>query len=76
MQSLSLWHRVEPLLRFVERPSRYINHEYNAAQSSESADYKVTLLYRILRDGQARAHLCHLLIFTSSGILQGCSVKP
>lgn len=74
MQSLSLWHRVEPLLRFVERPSRYINHEYNAAQSSESADYKVTLLYPDTYEiGQANQAL--IILYQIIRDLQGCSVE-
>jgi radical SAM family uncharacterized protein len=30
MPTDSLWERIEPLLLEVERPSRYLNHEYNA----------------------------------------------
>jgi len=41
----SLWHRIEPLLSRVERPSRYINHEHNAHGSQAAADFRVALLY-------------------------------
>jgi radical SAM family uncharacterized protein len=30
MRAVSLWERIEPLLAQVEKPSRYLNHEYNA----------------------------------------------
>ncbi|MDR3037137.1 MAG: radical SAM protein, partial [Coriobacteriales bacterium] len=30
MGAQSLWEQIEPLLDHVERPSRYLNHEYNA----------------------------------------------
>jgi radical SAM family uncharacterized protein len=37
MQAVSLWERLEPLLAEVERPSRYLNHEYNAVSQSGTA---------------------------------------
>jgi radical SAM family uncharacterized protein len=38
MRAASLWERIEPLLAKVERPSRYLNHEYNAVTSAETLD--------------------------------------
>ena len=53
MQARSLWEKIEPLLVRVERPSRYINHEYHAAcalpqppsEPQEPLPYRVALLY-------------------------------
>lgn len=41
----SLWPRLEPLLMRVERPVRYIDHEWGAARSQTDADYSAVLLY-------------------------------
>ncbi|MDR1421606.1 MAG: TIGR03960 family B12-binding radical SAM protein [Coriobacteriales bacterium] len=53
MSDVSLWDRLEPLLPTVERPSRYIDHEYNARHVDFSSDcstapepvYRAALLY-------------------------------
>jgi len=39
----NLWDRLEPLLASVERPARYIDHEFGAQH--KSADYRVALIY-------------------------------
>jgi radical SAM family uncharacterized protein len=40
-----LWPRIEPLLALVEKPSRYINHEWNAGSFQTSASYHAIYLY-------------------------------
>jgi len=40
----SSWERLEPLLRSVERPARYIDHERNAVPFG-AAEYRVALVY-------------------------------
>ncbi|MBQ9058310.1 MAG: B12-binding domain-containing radical SAM protein, partial [Atopobiaceae bacterium] len=39
-----LFYRIEPLLALVERPSRYINHEWGAHRGNED-DFHVCLIY-------------------------------
>lgn len=39
-----LWSAIEPLLAGVERPSRYVDHEWNAVVDA-SSDYRVALMY-------------------------------
>lgn len=43
-QQRGLWARVEPLLAGVERPARYIDHEWGALHRPEAA-YRVALMY-------------------------------
>lgn len=43
-QASDLWGRVEPVLGRVERPSRYIDKEWNA-RSDPDAEYRVALMY-------------------------------
>ena len=40
----SLWGRVEPLLDLVEKPSRYLDHEWGAVHDAE-APFRVCLVY-------------------------------
>ncbi|MDR3307857.1 MAG: TIGR03960 family B12-binding radical SAM protein [Coriobacteriales bacterium] len=44
MPHATLWDKVEPLLAHVERPSRYIDHEYHATTPVD-ASYRAVLLY-------------------------------
>jgi radical SAM superfamily enzyme YgiQ (UPF0313 family) len=41
----TLWPLVEPLLLRVEKPSRYIDHEYNACRGNDQASYHAIYLY-------------------------------
>ncbi|HET6350827.1 MAG TPA: TIGR03960 family B12-binding radical SAM protein [Coriobacteriia bacterium] len=43
MTTSNLWDRLEPLLASVERPARYIDHEFGAQH--KAADYRVALIY-------------------------------
>ena len=45
MYQSDLWDRIEAILNRVERPSRYINHEYNAVRRDVVGSYRVALLY-------------------------------
>jgi len=44
LDPVSLWERVEPLLRMVERPSRYIASEWNA-RGFAGDEYRAALIY-------------------------------
>lgn len=44
MTEPDLWARIEPLLRSVERPARYIDREWGARTSAD-AEYRVALVY-------------------------------
>jgi radical SAM family uncharacterized protein len=69
MSKQSLWERIEPLLSRVERPSRYLNHEYHAVSSPDAgypdAGYRVALFYpdtyELGQANQAIAILYHLI---------------
>lgn len=69
----SIRERIEPLLGSIERPSRYINHEYNS-HSDEAAVYRVALLYpdtyEIGQPNQAIAILYSLI-----NKLEGCAAE-
>lgn len=53
MTRAGLWDRLEPLLSAVERPSRYIDHEWGARAASDAA-YRAVLVYPDLYEvGQA-----------------------
>ena len=41
---IDLWPRVEPLLDLVEKPSRYIDHEFGAARNDD-APFRCVLIY-------------------------------
>ena len=43
-ERVDLWGRVEPLLDLVEKPSRYIDHEFGAVRDSESS-FRCVLIY-------------------------------
>ena len=43
-ERVDLWPRIEPLLDLVEKPSRYIDHEYGAVRDSESP-FRCVLIY-------------------------------
>jgi radical SAM family uncharacterized protein len=64
MSKQTLWERIEPLLSKVERPSRYLNHEYHA-EPSHDAGYRAALLYpdtyELGQANQAIAILYHLI---------------
>src|SRR3990172_7983855 len=46
VKQLSLWPQVERILRKVERPSRYINHELNSTHKDISKDgLRIALAY-------------------------------
>ncbi|NLG10297.1 MAG: TIGR03960 family B12-binding radical SAM protein, partial [Coriobacteriaceae bacterium] len=69
-----MWDRVEPLLRLVERPSRYLNHEYNSARAPEDCDYRVALLYPdIYEIGQANQALA--ILYQIIRDIEGCAVE-
>ena len=68
MRKNDLWDRIEPLLMGVERPSRYINHEYNSRGvgcEDTEALVKVALLYpdtyELGQSNQAIGILYHLI---------------
>lgn len=41
----NLFYRIEPLLERVEKPSRYLNHEWGATPASGSEPYRICLTY-------------------------------
>lgn len=43
-ERVDLWPRIEPLLDLVEKPSRYIDHEYGAVRDPESP-FRCVLIY-------------------------------
>ncbi len=60
MTHSSWWDRLEPLLARVERPSRYIDHEWGAVRDTEAA-YRAVLLYPdVYEVGQANQALAIL----------------
>ena len=69
MPEFSLWEKIEPLLTFVEHPSRYIGHEYHAIspelEDDPDTDFRVALLYpdtyELGQSNQAIAILYHLI---------------
>jgi radical SAM family uncharacterized protein len=73
MPGQSLWERIEPLLGSVDRPSRYLNHEYHAVAPSNEG-YRVALLYpdtyELGQSNQAIGILYHLI-----NELEGCHAE-
>jgi radical SAM family uncharacterized protein len=73
MSEQSLWERIEPLLDRVDRPSRYLNHEYHAASAADEG-YRVALLYpdtyELGQSNQAIGILYHLI-----NALKGCRAE-
>jgi radical SAM family uncharacterized protein len=73
MSEQSLWERIEPLLDRIERPSRYLNHEYQATPVFD-AGYQVALLYpdtyELGQANQAITILYHLI-----NTLQDCRAE-
>ncbi|MDR2196748.1 MAG: TIGR03960 family B12-binding radical SAM protein [Coriobacteriales bacterium] len=73
MSRPSLWERIEPLLSSVERPSRYIGHEHNAAPAVEDG-YHAALLYPDTYEiGQANQAIA--VLYDAIGRLAGCSAE-
>ncbi|MDR1185524.1 MAG: TIGR03960 family B12-binding radical SAM protein [Coriobacteriales bacterium] len=79
----SLWEKIEPLLGRIERPSRYLNHEYHAVSFPDAGypdaeypdvEYQVALLYpdtyELGQANQAIAILYHLI-----NALKGCRAE-
>ncbi|MDR2105831.1 MAG: hypothetical protein LBP24_00270, partial [Coriobacteriales bacterium] len=78
----SLWEKLEPLLTAVERPSRYLNHEYNAktpafhdgsgqTPAPAASDYRVALLYPDTYElGQANQAIT--ILYSIINALDGC----
>jgi hypothetical protein len=79
MRGQSLWEKIEPLLARVEKPSRYLNHEYHAVAPPTAAPafpttYRAALLYpdtyELGQANQAVAILYHLI-----NALDGCAAE-
>jgi radical SAM family uncharacterized protein len=72
-QTKGIWEKIEPLLAGIERPSRYINHEYNSL-IKEDASYHAALLYpdtyEIGQPNQAVAILYDLV-----NSIEGCQAE-
>ena len=45
MARRDLWPRVEPLLSRVERPARYLNHEWGCATPVAEGDFAFCMIY-------------------------------
>ncbi|MDR1013953.1 MAG: radical SAM protein [Coriobacteriales bacterium] len=72
-EDVSLWERIEPLLAKVERPSRYLDHEYRAARPRKAA-YRAALLYPDTYElGQSNQAIA--ILYSIINGLDGCAAE-